>query len=150
MLNIMAMINIGFFIGNLSPFLPLDGYYLLATIFNLPNLRKNSFSGILKVLFKKKTNFRFKLIYLIYFLVSFSFMAAIVVYQIKFLYFWFSSQLEKHGSLNEVIMNSKVLLGILIIIIARFTLFIIKKTYKLYKNKRMECLDCILSISISH
>lgn len=73
--------NLSLVLANLSPLLPLDGYFILSTILKKPNLRKGSFQQF-KNWFLRRDN-KFEGLYLVYFLVSVSFYSAIVLCEVK-------------------------------------------------------------------
>ncbi|MEE1155595.1 MAG: M50 family metallopeptidase [Acutalibacteraceae bacterium] len=73
-------INLMLIVSNLSPLLPLDGYFTLATLLKVPNLRKKSFKNIGKILSGK--NVKIKATYFLYFGLSSIIMAIIFVREI--------------------------------------------------------------------
>ncbi|WP_234123414.1 zinc metalloprotease [Clostridium hydrogenum] len=74
--------NLGLIVTNLVPFLPLDGYFILSTILKIPNLRKNSF----KVLKNSSKRTTFKVVYLVYFLISILSIFYLIISQIISIY----------------------------------------------------------------
>lgn len=132
--NLCVVINLSLILCNISPLLPLDGYYLLSTIINQPNLRKNSF-GMLKGIILNRKKVKFSLLYIIYFLLSFGFMATIFFLQIKYIIIWFVQQMNIYGSLIDIILNSKVIIIILMICFVRICIIVAKKLHFLRLNK---------------
>lgn len=64
--NYIWYINLIFVIVNLCPLMPLDGYFILATIMKIPNMRKHSFAKIGKSLKSRKIKITIgQLIYII-------------------------------------------------------------------------------------
>lgn len=53
-LNYLWYINLTLIIANLCPLMPLDGYFILATLMKIPNLRRGSFASIRKSIEYKK------------------------------------------------------------------------------------------------
>lgn len=124
--NLCIMANLSLVLCNLSPLLPLDGYFLLSTIINQPNLRKNSF-GMFNDIIHYKGSLKLKLIYIVYFMCSVGFMAFITIAEIKYLCLWIISQYELQGSMVAVIRNSKVILLLSAIIVFKAIFYLIKK-----------------------
>lgn len=69
--------NLSLVIANLSPLLPLDGYFILSTLLQKPNLRKGSFQQFKKWFLRREN--RFEGLYIVYFLASVSFYGAVVI-----------------------------------------------------------------------
>lgn len=78
--NYVWYINLIFVIVNLCPLMPLDGYFVLATIMKIPNLRRQSFMSIKNSLKAKKLQITFG--QFVYFLLSIIIMGYIVVKEI--------------------------------------------------------------------
>ena len=57
LLIIICTTNISLVLGNLSPLLPLDGYFILTTLIKKPNLRRESFIEFKKWFFRKRNHF---------------------------------------------------------------------------------------------
>lgn len=81
MLLICCSTNISLAIANLSPLLPLDGYFILSTLLKRPNLRKGSFQQFKKWFCHKDNSFSG--LYVLYFTISVGFYAAFAVYEIR-------------------------------------------------------------------
>lgn len=126
--NLCAVINLSFVMCNLSPLLPLDGYYLLSTIINQPNLRKNSF-GMLKGIIMGKGTIKVKLLYIVYVVCSLGFMGAIVFSQLKYFVTWLVNQYYSYASFMEFIVNSKWIACIGFIITMRIVFHFASKIY---------------------
>ncbi|MBQ9983798.1 MAG: hypothetical protein IJP29_04340 [Lachnospiraceae bacterium] len=131
--NLCMVMNLSFVFCNLSPLLPLDGYYLLSTIINQPNLRKNSF-GMFKDIIKGKGTIRFKCLYILYFLCCISFMVAVSYIQLKYVMIWFAEQYKIHGSVIDIIANSKLIMVILVLICIKLGVAIVKKIVRSCKG----------------
>ena len=71
LLIIICTTNISLVLGNLSPLLPLDGYFILTTLIKKPNLRRESFIEFKKWFFRKRNHFSG--CYVVYFLFAMSF-----------------------------------------------------------------------------
>jgi putative peptide zinc metalloprotease protein len=59
-LSLIVFANVMLALMNLTPLLPLDGYFILSTVMKEPNLRKNSFLSFAKLLQGKARAFRLK------------------------------------------------------------------------------------------
>ena len=86
--------NISLVLGNISPLLPLDGYFIMSTLLKKPNLRKDSYRYFKNWFLRRENNFRG--LYVVYFLASITFYIAIVVAEVK----WFA-QVIKYGIDNH-------------------------------------------------
>lgn len=73
-------VNLIFVIVNLCPLLPLDGYFILATIMKIPNMRKHSFAKVGKSLRSRKI--KITIGQLIYFILSLAVMGFVVIKEI--------------------------------------------------------------------
>ncbi len=73
-------INLIFVIVNLCPLMPLDGYFILATIMKIPNMRKHSFAKLGKSLRNRKI--KFTISQLIYFILSLAVMSFVVIKEV--------------------------------------------------------------------
>jgi putative peptide zinc metalloprotease protein len=73
--------NLSLVVANLSPLLPLDGYFILSTLLQKPNLRKGSFSQF-KNWFLGREN-RFEGLYIVYFLLSVSFYSFVIICELR-------------------------------------------------------------------
>lgn len=73
--------NLSLVVANLSPLLPLDGYFILSTLLQKPNLRKGSFSQF-KNWFLGREN-RFEGLYIVYFLLSVSFYSLVIFCELR-------------------------------------------------------------------
>ncbi len=78
--NYVWYINLIFVIVNLCPLMPLDGYFVLATIMKIPNLRRQSFISMKNSLKAKKIQMTFG--QFVYFLLSIIIMGYIVIKEI--------------------------------------------------------------------
>lgn len=67
-MNYLWYINLVFIIVNLCPLMPLDGYFILATILKIPNLRSRSFRSIKNSIQKRSVQITFS--QMLYFLLS--------------------------------------------------------------------------------
>lgn len=76
----MCNINLMLIVTNISPLLPLDGYFMLATLLKIPNLRKKSFKNIGKAL--TGNDVKMKGTYILYFVLSSLIMATIFIREI--------------------------------------------------------------------
>ena len=96
--------NLGLVVTNFIPFLPLDGYYILTTLFQLTNLRKKSFGGLKKI-FKEET-FKKRVIYIVYNFISIVILCYIIVVPIvQVIYNFYLAYLRNNNifeGLNEI------------------------------------------------
>lgn len=81
MLLICCSANLSLAIANLSPLLPLDGYFILSTLLKCPNLRKGSFQQFKRWFLRKNNSFGG--LYALYFIISVGFYAAFAIYEIR-------------------------------------------------------------------
>lgn len=89
MLLICCSTNLSLAIANLSPLLPLDGYFILSTLLKCPNLRKGSFQQFKRWFLRKNNSFGG--LYALYFAISVGFYAAFAIYEIR----WTVKVIEK-------------------------------------------------------
>ena len=75
--------NISLVVANLSPLLPLDGYFILSTLLKRPNLRKGSFQQFKKWFLRKENNFSGW--YVLYFVISVAFYVVFALYEVEWL-----------------------------------------------------------------
>ncbi len=80
-LLIIGSTNLSLALGNISPLLPLDGYFILTTILKKPNLRRESFRQFKNWFFRKKN--KFSGMYVLYFAVASSFYTFIVLVELR-------------------------------------------------------------------
>ena len=78
--NYVWYINLIFVIVNLCPLMPLDGYFVLATIMKIPNLRRQSFISMKNSLKSRKIQMTFG--QFVYFLLSIIIMGYVVIKEI--------------------------------------------------------------------
>lgn len=101
---LLAYTNLGLVVTNFIPFLPLDGYYILTTLFQLTNLRKKSFGGLKKI-FKEET-FKKRVIYIVYNFISIVILCYIIVVPIvQVIYNFYLAYLRNNNifeGLNEI------------------------------------------------
>lgn len=81
MLLIGCSTNFSLAVANLSPLLPLDGYFILSTMLKKPNLRKGSFQQFKNWVLRKNNSFSG--LYVMYFLITIGFYIAFAVYEIE-------------------------------------------------------------------
>ena len=78
---IIGSTNLSLALGNISPLLPLDGYFILTTILKKPNLRRESFRQFKNWFFRKKN--KFSGVYILYFAVSSSFYTFVALVELR-------------------------------------------------------------------
>lgn len=86
-------INLLFVIVNLCPLMPLDGYFIIATIMKIPNMRKHSFAKFGKILRSHES--KITIGQLIYFVLSLAFMSFVVIKEIYAMIHIFALNLPK-------------------------------------------------------
>lgn len=127
-----SVTNYGFLITNLSPLLPLDGYFILSTLLKIPNIRKNSFKEFKKFIFLRKNEFRGVLI--IYFLFTTLFMASLFGSQLYWIVDLIIQSYKRNQNLMQVILEFKAA-GIIIALII-FKL-IVEKIVKYHRSQNL-------------
>ncbi|MDF2677422.1 MAG: Zn-dependent protease [Bacillota bacterium] len=129
--------NLGLIIGNLVPFLPLDGYFVLSTLLKIPNLRKKSFKSFKSFLqFNPKSNSKsksFKGIYLCYFIVSVIMILYLIFSQFSQMYYNFMIGWRINNNIFDGINEIKIY--ILVMAISLYS--IIKLRFK--NNQKINC-----------
>lgn len=78
---IIGSTNLSLALGNISPLLPLDGYFILTTILKKPNLRRESFRQFKNWFFRKKN--KFSGVYILYFTVASSFYTFVALAELR-------------------------------------------------------------------
>jgi len=121
--------NFALIIINLFPLLPMDGYFMMVTIFKMPNLRKRSFSEFRKFLKREKNNFNG--IYIIYFILASSMLGYLILTQVMMIINSFMGYYSQTHSVWSGLMGVKVYLLIFMLVIVqrvrRFRSFIDNK-----------------------
>lgn len=127
-----AISNLGLVVANLSPLLPLDGYYIMSTLLKKANIRKGAFKEFKKwILFKSN---KFRGIYLIYFMLTSSFMLFIFITQLNAGRTWLINSYDKYGTMTEIFMNTPLLQLALLLIIVKVLMSIVTKAYSYRRN----------------
>lgn len=111
-LVIICTTNISLVLGNISPLLPLDGYFILTTLIKKPNLRRESFVEFKKWILRKRNHFGG--FYVIYFLVASSFYLFVAYAEIK----WFSGVIRKGIAMHYSLMDYLITFKYIVVIIA--------------------------------
>ncbi|AGK96634.1 M50 family metallopeptidase [Clostridium pasteurianum] len=127
--------NLGLMIGNLVPFLPLDGYFVLSTLLKIPNLRKKSFKSFKSFLkFNPKSNSKsFKGIYLCYFTVSVIMILYLIFSQFSQMYYNFMIGWRINNNVLDGINEIKIY-----VLIMMMSLYSIIRP-KLKHNRKVSC-----------
>lgn len=110
----MTIVNTSMVITNLSPFMPLDGYFIISTILKKPNLRRGAFKEFKKFALREKNDFKGVLI--LYFVISAIFMASILLSQLV----WITKlTIDTYSNSHSIFQTLKEIkfVGILILII---------------------------------
>jgi Zn-dependent proteases len=125
----MTIVNTGMVITNLSPFMPLDGYFIVSTILKKPNLRRGAFREFKKFAFREKNNFKGTL--LLYFVISTLFMVFILFSQFAWVTKLVVDTYSNSHSIFQVFWELKFI-GITILIL------IIKQNFsRILKNRNL-------------
>ncbi len=119
-------INLVLVISNLNPLLPLDGYFILASLFKIPNLRKKSFSNIKN--FFKTGKLVSKGFYLLYFALSCTAIVALIFNELHSIIGLFASGYSSSGVFGAI-WNIKQYLLILVLVIS-LRIYTAHKAYK--------------------
>ena len=109
-LNYVCYINFTYFIVNLCPLLPLDGYFILATIMKSPNLRKRSFSSVKDIF--KSGKIKITVPQLIYFTLSMSMIAFLVLRELSAMIILFRKNLD--GGISNAFWSIKQYLFLIV------------------------------------
>ena len=107
--------NISLVFGNLSPLLPLDGYFILSTLLKKPNLRKDSFRHFKNWFLRRENNFRG--FYIVYFLSSMTFYITIAVVEVRWFVHVISYGIENHFTVIDYLKAFRLVIMILAVII---------------------------------
>ncbi|WMM26881.1 hypothetical protein RBU61_09475 [Tissierella sp. MB52-C2] len=114
-----ALPNLYRIVTNLSPFMPLDGYLILSTIFKMPNLRKNSFKKFKKVIKEPKLLKDNKNIFiLIYFILSLALILFIITSQLNWIVREIVDSIDNSVSILDFLWKMKLFvlfIGVIII-----------------------------------
>lgn len=102
-----SLANFGLIVANLSPLLPLDGYYIMATLMKRTNIRKNAFGEFKKWITRKDNKFRG--VCTVYFMLTTGFMAFLLLTQLMWLKQWAVDQWLRHNSLIVIVQQNVVL-----------------------------------------
>ncbi|RGB75944.1 metalloprotease [Anaerococcus nagyae] len=120
---LLSYTNLGLVVTNFIPFLPLDGYYILTTLFQLTNLRKKSFGGFKKIL--KEETFKKKAIYIVYNFISVVILCYIIIVPVvQVIYNFYLAYLRSHNifdGLNEIWMY------LVLVVLVIFSRIIVRK-----------------------
>lgn len=117
---VLAITNATFIYSSAIPFYLSDGYFILATILKVPNLRRDSFFNLKKIISEKKLNMT-NITYLVYLLITVVFSAIILWNVVGYLFFDIQESLKNGLSIIHIISNYKnFFLVLLFSIIVRF------------------------------
>lgn len=114
---LVTLVNLSMIIANLSPFMPLDGYFILSTLLKKPNLRKGAFKEFKRFVFRE--NNEFKGITILYFIISILFMILICATQIIWVTRKIVSSFSVNHNLFQVILDLKFIFIILAFIVIK-------------------------------
>jgi len=110
--------NLIMIISNMSPLLPLDGYFIIATLFKIPNLRKKSFLNIKN--FIKTGKLTSKGIYLFYVVLSSLAMLFLVFNEFISIYNLFLAGYSENGIFSALWSIKYYIAIILFLIVIKF------------------------------
>lgn len=130
--------NFSLVLVNLSPFLPLDGYFVLSTLLKKPNLRKSSFKEFKNFIFRRKN--KFKGISIVYFIASVVIMGGILISQLYLAWKKIKYYFNNGYTTLQIISKFKFVFIIVGVIIAKKVMELVIKKYKINKkiSNRME------------
>ena len=109
-----SLTNLSLILANLSPLLPLDGYFIMSTLLKRPNLRKGSYKEFKKWALRKENKFRG--ISIIYFLLSSGFVAVLAGSQLYIMGTSMIASIRKGATFLEIAAQFKIILILLLII----------------------------------
>lgn len=124
LLILAATINFGLVLMNLYPLLPLDGYFILTTLFNRPNLRKKSFAEFKKWVTFKSHNFKGLNVW--YVLLTSVFFFLLVLLQLYYVKDYIVMNYQKYGSVLNMYRHALLLQLVTIVIIVKLVIHIFK------------------------
>lgn len=127
--------NISLVLANLSPLLPLDGYFILSTLLQRPNLRKGSFYQFKKWAMRQDNSFGG--LYIIYFLASVLFYISVFFIELKSLIHIIVYGATHNYGFKEYVYEFRLLLAILTIIILKKVVDIISRLFKNDKERKI-------------
>ena len=114
--NYLWYINLIFVIVNLCPLMPLDGYFILATLMKIPNMRKHSFVRISNSI--KEHKLKITVGQFVYFILSVAVMSFVVVKEIISMIHIFSLNIN-NGILSALWSIKQYLILIMFIVVIR-------------------------------
>ncbi len=114
---IAAIPNISFVLSNLSPLLPLDGYFVLSTLLKRPNLRKGSFQEFKKWIFGEKN--KFNGLVTLYFILSTLMMGTLVGTQAYWIIVQIMEYYNSSQTLLQFFLNLKFIIAIIMVILIK-------------------------------
>ncbi len=132
LLLIGVMTNVSLVFANLSPLLPLDGYFVLSTLLQRPNLRKGSFAQFKKWLKRQENSFEG--LYIIYFLASVTFYLSVLVLEIKSIIHIIVYGVNHNYGPKEYAYEFRLIVAILVVIAIKKIVDIISKCFKTSKE----------------
>lgn len=124
--------NISLVAANISPLLPLDGYFMLSTILKRPNLRKGSFKQFKEWALGRENSFHG--LYTIYFLVSVGFYATVIGFEIRWIMSVINKGMSRGYTFSQYLYEFRVILLILAVILGKKVIEIIS-VYLKNRNK---------------
>lgn len=120
--------NISLVVANISPLLPLDGYFMLSTILKRPNLRKGSFKQFKQWALGRENSFHG--LYIIYFLVSMGFYAIVISFEIRWIVDIINKGRIEGYTFVEYLYQFRVILLILAVILGKKVIEIVSLNLK--------------------
>lgn len=109
-----SITNLSLILANLSPLLPLDGYFIMSTLLKRPNLRKGSYKEFKKWALRKENKFRG--ISILYFLLSSGFVAVLAGSQLFIMGTSIIASIKNGDTFLEILAQFKIILFLLLII----------------------------------
>lgn len=120
--------NISLVVANISPLLPLDGYFMLSTLLKRPNLRKGSFKQFKQWALGRENSFHG--LYMIYFLVSMGFYAIVISFEIRWIVDIINKGRNEGYTFLEYLYQFRVILLILAVILGKKVMEIVSINLK--------------------
>ncbi len=127
--------NLSLLMANLSPLLPLDGYFILSTLLQRPNLRKGSFSQFKNWVLGKEN--KFQGLYIVYFLVSVSFYGAVIYCEAKKVFNIISYGISHHYKVVDYMYEFRIVGVIISIILLKKIVDVIASRLNDKKNSKV-------------
>ena len=103
---VLGLANVTLIYSSIIPFYLLDGYFILTTILKIPNLRRNSFFNLKKIIIEKRFN-RIYFIYSLYLLMATIFSVIILYKILMYIFIDIHKSFKSSVPVLQIILNYK-------------------------------------------